>query len=330
MKTNAPLILFTGVILGAILTAIYFHNTRPTPASTDSYIHISSNKFSTGITLSNKTFHTESNGAATLDNSRLSQKDTDLIAEYGRRQLSGEYILLYESPYERKRVNAVISQSAALWAFENHSNLFALLNSYGLPQKIACQIETHLMKIHQAASETEAAMIQLLTAKQDFDKNILSILSSDNYENFRLYFNKYSARRDIILVQQYATNNNIIIDINNISNVCILINNSIYYTEEHWNGPYDPIPSPLVGRKEVLKRTQERLEKLTRQAEWAHDNMSKYGVSSANSNLLHAFYVSKIDNMKRFIKEHTNPNKKKIMAEYFKNNVLTNATPHNN
>lgn len=226
---------------------------------------------------------------------------------YRNRQLSGEYILEFENPVDRNNLNHRIGQAASICAFNNRSNLNWLFAEFGFTLEMSEQCQTHLMKIHEASLEAEASICQLLKARSEYDDKIRSKMSLNQYNQYRQYDSLNNVRLELEKIRKYASQQKVLINDRDYASINGLLQHNKAFTEKAWYGPYDEIPNPIYGKDEVLRHCEKQLNDIQQKMHCALEQSANYGVSESGSNLLHAYYITIVENMKQWREKTEHP-----------------------
>jgi hypothetical protein len=255
-------------------------STNPTPVST--------NKFPHGIT----------------------KEDLMKGLELGRNNTAGEYSLKYDYPHNRKQREEMIKGQAAAIAAKRAVQLAPLFARLGLDPLTSEQLLHHQQKIHEAASETESSIGQLLSARNDYDQRLRSLLSETDYDAYRQFEAASTARDEYELVRKFAAQKNQPLDPASEERMVGLIQQCAAYSMgEGWFGPYDGIPAPLKGLESVLAHAEQAVVNIQAGFEKIVAHANDYGLTGAESSLLTTYYQDTIQRYMNGIERMRDPEK---------------------
>jgi len=104
--------------------------------------------------------------------------------------------------------------------------------------------------------------MELVQARQRFDKEMQGMLGPEKHKEYRDYEDAKSASRELAAIRDYVGKNGRSIDVVEMPMLEKAIRESGAYSSEYYGGPYDPLPHPNVGREggEDVSRQLEQLK----------------------------------------------------------------------
>ncbi|MCF7763565.1 MAG: hypothetical protein K9N62_07810 [Verrucomicrobia bacterium] len=231
----------------------------------------------------------------------MSQADLDRTFELNRRSKEGEYILGYERPTDQLLRRWGISNYVANVTSTNavYGEVFERL---GLSEKSSKQFQKHLGKIISASMEADTAIQQLLSARKAYDNRLQSELGPEEYRVYREFEESKRAGAEVQRLQDYVQSTfGDSIDPNHSGTIADLIRESEAYTGDSWNGPYDGLPEPAVGKHDIIERLENMINQIGDRAQIIAGRAAEAGVSQEGINLTYAYYTKVLDEKRRMI-----------------------------
>ena len=125
----------------------------------------------------------------------------------------------------------------------------------------------HKVRVVRHWPDTDAqdddAMLALQLERARFDAEIRSKLGDSSYERYREWEREKPLRQELAAMYAFAEQQGTPIDPAHDSILRGALEDYNLTTTEAWDGPYDPLPSPVAGKEAVLTKVGREIEQLT-------------------------------------------------------------------
>jgi hypothetical protein len=229
----------------------------------------------------------------------VTEADLRTEIDLSERAARGEYILPMERPGERRMIETGIRNFAARIASNSAPELQAVLGRMGFSPEAAQELNLHQEKISWASLQVEVALQQLSQARQDYDKKIRSLLTRDQYAEYR----QYEASRPAVAAyndfKEFASSQGSQLNPDSEDESLRIIREAGAYTVISWHGPYDGIPRPAVGDEAVVASLEEQGEQLRGAEARLLESAASASIPPEQIDLFRQYYQSKITEIER-------------------------------
>ena len=237
----------------------------------------------------------------------LSKEDLEESRAMDERRSRGEYFLGDEDPIIRKIGETNRTTSVARIAELKRMELGVLFAQFGLSDEASQQLQSHRVKITQAALKVEADISQLQTARNDYDSRLRTQLSAEDYSKYRLYEDTNPARAEYAKVLTFASQMGLAIDPNYEDKVVNLLYQAKAYTSMPGFGPYEGTPQPAIGLEAATAHVRQQLAQLTECAAQLSAHAAEAGLPDAAKNVVDNYYATKIKSLSNVLALYQNP-----------------------
>jgi len=210
------------------------------------------------------------------------------------RQRKGEYIARFDDPVAYKRQKQAIAKGVQMLAASNRKNLAPVFARVGLSDQVSEQLQAHVSKINDAAMQAEAALMQLETARVDYDSRVQSLLSPADYVLYKQYEAAGPARQQFERLERFAWQEGRTMVGGERGSLVAIIREAEAYPKESYLGPYDGLPVVAVGKENVLRNAKHQLAEVDEGANRAVRLAAERGLSKRSIGLLRDYYARDI------------------------------------
>jgi len=147
-------------------------------------------------------------------------------------------------------------------AFKRHATYSDMLSNLGLSPTQIKTVEDKLQVLHRVAMPVGETLIALKVARLEYDRDMRALLGEMKYQQYRAYEELKPYRREAEGVQQRTAAGGFLMDEAQERLVVGLLSKAGLQTLESWDGPYDPLPRPLVGTEAILEDKARLLERI--------------------------------------------------------------------
>ena len=246
----------------------------------------------------------------------ITDDDRILLDALKVRRSKGEYVNQFEDPINRRMLKESIEKGVQILSAMNRTNLAPLFAQMGLSDERGELLQAHLSKINEAAMEVQSMHLQLQAARADYDKRVRSMLSPEDYEQYKLFEASGPARREYEHIQRFAERQNIRIPEDEREKLLGIIRQAEAYPKLSYLGPYDGMPVVAVGKENVLKNAETLLAQVSEGANRALRLAVEQGLSETNRDLLFKYYDQDVQNRIKEIEMIQDPlTEQRIKAE---------------
>lgn len=237
----------------------------------------------------------------------ISITETELqeTLELAESEKRGEYVLMLERPLSRRGDESVRQRLLSQIREKESPEYSRLFASLGLGPEISDRITQHASKIAQASLEAEAAIHQLLRAREDYDQAVRRALSADNYARYREWETRRTAEREAERFDQfYRRQTQETVDPQHKDTIVNLIQaadgcgDSVTY-----HRPYDGLPGIKVGLEAGLQELGQRTTRLTSGLQKLLEGAEETDLPEAYQKLLADYYQDRIREATRRMEE---------------------------
>jgi hypothetical protein len=161
-------------------------------------------------------------------------------------------------------------------------------------------LKQQLARIHRSSVIAETALSDTFALRNDYDKEIRSVVSEEGYQRYREYEEGKPAKREYTLLAAFAKSKGIAIDSASEETILGLIRNTQAYSAgEWWHGPFDGPPNPAVGNTMVSEQLGRRIGTLEERSALLHGNLSQVDLPEQVATLLREFYSERLQELNR-------------------------------
>ncbi|SPE60133.1 hypothetical protein SBV1_370117 [Verrucomicrobia bacterium] len=224
----------------------------------------------------------------------ITDEDGRLSRELTARQRKGEYIARFDDPVAYKRQKQAIAKGVQMLAASNRKNLAPVFARVGLSDQVSEQLQAHVSKINDAAMQAEAALMQLETARVDYDSRVQSLLSPADYVLYKQYEAAGPARQQFERLERFAWQEGRTMVGGERGSLVAIIREAEAYPKESYLGPYDGLPVVAVGKENVLRNAKHQLAEVDEGANRAVRLAAERGLSKRSIGLLRDYYARDI------------------------------------
>jgi len=190
------------------------------------------------------------------------------------------------------------------WAAEEDPDYSRVFAELGLKAEDRERFKTNLTELVRKAIAAGEPLRELLEARMAYDQEIHGALGDENYQRYRTYEESKLARREYVLLREFATKyHNFPMDPAFSEKIIELIKAAKATTTESWAGPYDPRPQPEVGQKAVLTSLKRRITELRQNSSNLVEILPKIELPEPYQQVLKKYYSQKLLEMEQQIKE---------------------------
>lgn len=244
---------------------------------------------------------TASGNVTTVSQSEVSSLDTNadtddlaLAKLLARRRESGDYVLKLEDPLEQRVAREAISNLVSGFHATNSKSYMPLFEQFGVDQKTAEQLVSHITKIQEAYLHAESSIRQMRLAQADYDRRLKQLLPAEKYAEYAAYEDKKPAVEELKHIQAFAKSEGLPdLPALNDSIADVIRQIGTYATRQTQIGPYTSVPEAFVGSPELaLQRMNDEMQALAEAAGRIRQIASAAGLPSQTSEMLVAYYTS--------------------------------------
>lgn len=205
--------------------------------------------------------------SSAMDPNTLPPDEMQAVLESARLmelRTAGEFVLELEDPLARRLVqkdwDEIANEGAERRNAEGVSNFMA---SLGMTPEQVARLDRHLTKIQKASLEASTATIQLLTARDEYDKRLRASLSKEDYAAYRAFEENRHGRHELDRLRGFLDQSQLPPMADPLAETLAReITRSQAYTETSWYGPFDGLPQVGVGYEHVLQITESNLARM--------------------------------------------------------------------
>jgi len=195
-------------------------------------------------------------GAATeASASPFSRRDLEENERLIRLREEGEYVLTMDDPLTRRLLESNwvtrAQQSALRRSTDGHPEMYQRL---GLTEEQADKFDRHLSQIEKAAVQAEAAITQLLEARDELGNRMDSLLSAEQKEEYRKFEESLGTKRDLEALSGFLKERQVSLSEQDMASISEVLVASSGGTFRKWGGPFDELPDPAVGAGAVAAK----------------------------------------------------------------------------
>lgn len=219
--------------------------------------------------------------------------EAKLSEELERRRLEGEYFLKHDDPLAKRHYE---QEQLPRWVHDlrqsyehSYTNLFGML---GLTGKDNQQLFEHVVTISRASIDTEQKLRQLHAARNDFDTKLKSLLSPEQYSQFRQAESQRPAIHELELMSSNGVN--IPNDFAYRDKLLEAIAAAKAYSDTYYHGPFDEPPEIAVGTENVIKLLTKRRDALVENFGALRSTLADSGVPEPMIAVLESYYGKRI------------------------------------
>jgi hypothetical protein len=239
----------------------------------------------------------------------LSEEEQALTSELIERAKQGEYILHYEYPEARKRIQLAIDQIVSQRAAADAQDYGAAFRELGIDPKKAENLVKHVEKIHRAAREAEIEIQQLLFARREYQHRIESVLSPEDVQRYQEYEQSKNARRELESMRKFALKQNIPFDPAWEAPLANTIASAQAFTERNGYGPLDPIPNYSTDRDVLVKQIESDIALASQGFQKLAQTGPNASLPRDSQELLTRYYADRIQQKRQMIEGILSPPK---------------------
>ncbi len=221
----------------------------------------------------------------------ITDEDRSLSQEMSARRSKGEYLNMFDDPVAYKRWRQGVARAVRMLATRNRTNLGPVFARLGLSDQAADQLLAHVSKINDAAMQAEGMVLQLQTAREDYDTKVRSLMSRASYGPYRQFEAAGPARGQFEKLERFARQAGKTITERERESFVAIIQEAEAYPKESYLGPYDGLPVTAVGKENVLRNAKRQLAEVSEGATRALRLASERGLPKQAIDLLRDYYA---------------------------------------
>ncbi|MCI0562892.1 MAG: hypothetical protein MN733_30800, partial [Nitrososphaera sp.] len=218
-----------------------------------------------------------------------------------RNKDNGEYLLRYERPLSKRAHERMMNQMTEELKVKDAAEYDRIFNDFGLDAETSDQLKLHASKITTASLEAEAAIFQVLKARSDYDQRLRSVLSENDYSQYRAEEAERPARRELEKIKEFAhQRGDPLIDEAHQDLIAKPIQTAEAYTDSitHYR-PYDGLPDITIGTEPVVMKLSNKMALLSDQVQRLLASADEIGLE--NRTLLADYFAEEINKRSREI-----------------------------
>ena len=170
----------------------------------------------------------------------------------------------------------------------------------GLPADKIAQFQSNKVQLHFLAIDALDPMQTLLEARAKYDREVEGALGKEGYEKYVTHEKSKPAIREYEMLQEYAiAQGQPPLDPVHYQMMVDLIRESGATTTESWHGPYDPPPSPRVGKKMMAEARKNSISHLEESANALLEMLKQRDVPVVHHELVAKYYSSRLEDKRR-------------------------------
>jgi hypothetical protein len=245
----------------------------------------------------------------------VTDEDKGLLDQLEERRTRGEYVNELEDPIRRRSMKESITKGAEMLAPANRTNLAPLFAQFGMdPDKTELLLQ-HVSKINEAAIEVGQTIQQLEKARSDYDKKIRSLLSPDDYNQYKQHEAAGAAREEFEKLSHFALEKGRIPPQDEREKIIAILQAAEAYPQQSYLGPYDGLPNFAVGREHVLGLLERQLAEVNDGGNQALQLLSEGGFPEEITKLVSDYYTEEIRKRSDEVAQLQDPDFEKKMQE---------------
>jgi hypothetical protein len=237
----------------------------------------------------------------------LTDEERSLTEALIDRLRSGEYILHYEFPEAKKRMQAAFERMVAARAARDAQEYGAFFQELGLDPKMGQNLIKHVEKIHRAALDAEAGIQQVLFARRDYKRQIESQLSEEKLRKYESFERLRSGRQEVDEIRAFAQKNSIPFDPSWEVPLTEAVAKAEISTQPRGYGPLDAMPEYTTDRDAVIKQIENSIQAVVRGHQKAAEGVLAAGLPKESQQLLTKYLADRITEKRQTIERILHP-----------------------
>jgi hypothetical protein len=234
-------------------------------------------------------------GKELFEKLKASPGDIEMTRDLQRRRSAGEFILRNELPLMRRSQEWNFAAIAAKALTNNAARYNELISQLGINPDLSRDLQIHLSRIHRASLEAQSAIIQLLDARLRYDQRMRVVLGAEKYSRYREIEKLRPAEEDVQNIQTFLVHSNQSrFEGSRELALARLIAEADAVEDSSGHGPYSPLPSPAVGREQVIAMKEHELARLTAGSRMLINRIGEMGLDSEQRACISAYYDRKL------------------------------------
>src|SRR5262245_52449756 len=163
--------------------------------------------------------------------------------------LSPEWQLQMEADYKRQLLEGWNERTAK----ERIAEYTRVFSEFGIDSEKIGEFKSMLQELHTKAIAAAEPLMELIRARNAYDREMRSSLGEENYARYRKDEESKPAVHEYQMLAEFSLNEKkITLESTYTEPIVQLIKDSGATTTERWDGPYDPLPRPASGREMVM------------------------------------------------------------------------------
>lgn len=224
-----------------------------------------------------------------------SPEEFEYHMELWNRKQKGECILEMESPVSRKAQEVSAGKLVSLQAERRSSRgLQEALSRFGLSSEQIDLFRDHLSKITTASVLAEGYILQLQQTRAEFQDRVNDYLSPEAAKEYLSMEEGLRAQYDVDGFSSYMKSRNIEVGDDSVARVAKLIQETRTATYELSQGPFDGIPSPAFGDRQIVEKYERDVARMRIAREVALRAASERGFPEELIQRLGEYYSERI------------------------------------
>lgn len=130
----------------------------------------------------------------------------------------------------------------------------ALLTGLGMNGEQIKEVSQKLRGLHEQAMVAGEPMGALALQRAEYDRHMREVLGEDGYRIYREFEDSKPYRREVAKIVELAQGKETAIEPARQQELVSLLSRFDIKIDESWDGPYDPLPSPLAGAEPIAKK----------------------------------------------------------------------------
>ena len=186
----------------------------------------------------------------------------NLSPELVNRLTNRYFILQYELPEARDRLDRTVSEYAARYGERISAEYDGIFAQLSLNERAKSQLSNHIASIERARAEAESYLLQLGVAKEAYDKSVKEMLTPEQYQEYRADEAARPARRELKAITEFFAAQGVSSGLDAERESVLLEALKQSKRTPELDGPYGRGTHALVGREQVLGAMTEDMTRL--------------------------------------------------------------------
>lgn len=182
------------------------------------------------------------------------------------------------------------------------------LRGLGMSEAAIDQYNSNRVTLHRMAMRAGSPMQELVVQRAALKSELEKILGSALYSKYRSYEEAKPARRELELIREFAaTNSRDAIPSDVFPQIVEAIRTLNVPTTTSWDGPFDPVPTPLAGAEMIAPAIQDWIDKSQRAYSALPELLRQQGLSNKDIETVLQYYRSRITRFETMRSDLTAP-----------------------